>query len=707
MFGVDTYLFRGEITFDLFEIYSLDSTVPEVLGYSRMSQSHLNGLHLILFGFRITISLLLAEVVFAHFSFNRQVRSLLRSLGLERYQERKGSASYLSLLALRPLVEMHLIDVLLRWYPQLRKEDRRYKWNLVARLWNTIQQRRIRKGEAGGPGAERPIDPRLLALAALLRTSRARPILVRLARDPAYHPQIRLAALCSLARQGHPLPLADAVQLLELLEPRGGLADLDSLPLAPLAHDVLEIVRAYRNDGNQPEDRAGPDIIPGSHLADMISSRGTLATAIRKADSRALIPRLVAAAVSTDRDQLLWVLSPVAGQAQNILDGFGGQAALGPIQLDRDELDLLLAYQDLHALQEHSRMTGVVRLRAIFDRGGLGETRIRYLNRVLRNRLRSEEDPGVQRGLRDLLADLGTTDRDLQLVLGGWYYENLPASWRRLLAGIERMGSHQENVSRYLERIYRQRRFTQLQQQWLWSVLVRQTSPELAGRLLGLESFRNSLGMVLRRIPAPRPVDLEGAEPEPRLWAADFPVTCNDWQQLLPMGPEMDEAGGPDRPVVNITIQDTTDFCRTLSEQEAGADFLPSGGRYRLPEQTEWLRLASSGVTSPFWYGFEPKPELMGLSLGSRTSPSQNRKSCYANAHGMFSVLGNVWEWCRDEVGEDGAPLPDGDQGDWRIIRGGCGFTPAAQCTLDLSKIWPAGGKLPFLGFRVVFEEEG
>jgi len=115
-------------------------------------------------------------------------------------------------------------------------------------------------------------------------------------------------------------------------------------------------------------------------------------------------------------------------------------------------------------------------------------------------------------------------------------------------------------------------------------------------------------------------------------------------------------------------------------------------------------RFAAAGRDQPFWYGPEASPALLGFGSSGEPAPPRSRQQAVANPYGVFDPLGNVWEWCSDRVDERGKPRAEATGLGWRVIRGGSGFARPDDCTCRRRKIWPAGGSLPTLGFRIVLE---
>jgi formylglycine-generating enzyme required for sulfatase activity len=127
-------------------------------------------------------------------------------------------------------------------------------------------------------------------------------------------------------------------------------------------------------------------------------------------------------------------------------------------------------------------------------------------------------------------------------------------------------------------------------------------------------------------------------------------------------------------PVDSVSWFEADEFCRRLS-------LLPeertAGRVYRLPREAEWEYAARSGSAAPYFFGNDD------ASLGEYAWYSQNSRhrphpvgGKAANAWGLFDVLGNLWEWTADWLGDypsDTLTDPSGPRnGSWRVARGGC-----------------------------------
>lgn len=140
-------------------------------------------------------------------------------------------------------------------------------------------------------------------------------------------------------------------------------------------------------------------------------------------------------------------------------------------------------------------------------------------------------------------------------------------------------------------------------------------------------------------------------------------VTQAQWQAV--MGTNPSHFKGPDRPVEEISWDDTQEFLRRLNAKEKDT-------RYWLPTEAEWEYACRAGGQEPdeasnlgevaWWKG--------NSELG--THPVGQRKP---NAWGLYDMRGNVWEWVQDWYGPYSAERqvdPQGPpSGGYRVDRGG------------------------------------
>lgn len=128
---------------------------------------------------------------------------------------------------------------------------------------------------------------------------------------------------------------------------------------------------------------------------------------------------------------------------------------------------------------------------------------------------------------------------------------------------------------------------------------------------------------------------------------------------------------GPTHPVVGVSWDDATAFCRWLTEKERKAGLLVPGEVYRLPTAAEWGR-AVGDVPVYYWGPEWPPPAGAGNFCGeealgenwpqgwtvipgyndgfARTAPVGTYRP---NLFGLYDMEGNVREWCHDWYRKD------------------------------------------------------
>jgi len=175
-------------------------------------------------------------------------------------------------------------------------------------------------------------------------------------------------------------------------------------------------------------------------------------------------------------------------------------------------------------------------------------------------------------------------------------------------------------------------------------------------------------------------------------------------------------------PVVIVSWNDVTAFCRWLSGKE--------GQTYRLPSEAEWEYACRAGTLTPFISGahlndvfsvgngldatFRQHFHMSNSAKETDVRPSDGFVftapvgSYRANAFGLCDMHGNVWEWCQDwySAPYSAAEVTDptgAAEGSQRVTRGGgfdCGMTTTSA---SRDHVNPAH-RYANIGFRVVCE---
>lgn len=124
---------------------------------------------------------------------------------------------------------------------------------------------------------------------------------------------------------------------------------------------------------------------------------------------------------------------------------------------------------------------------------------------------------------------------------------------------------------------------------------------------------------------------------------------------------------------------------------------------YRLPTQAEWEYAASAGS---FERASEPR-DLVSWHRGNAGARTHESRQKRANEWQLYDMLGNVWEWTYDSgpiAATGSGPVSDpyvGNDGDYRVIRGGSWFFGAESATPRSFSSYSRNGRSNDLGFRL------
>ena len=191
-------------------------------------------------------------------------------------------------------------------------------------------------------------------------------------------------------------------------------------------------------------------------------------------------------------------------------------------------------------------------------------------------------------------------------------------------------------------------------------------------------------------------------------WVGRCEVTQAQYEEITGENPSVFR--GPAKPVDSVSWDDAEDFCAKLTARERASGNLPPDYAYDLPTDAQWDEFAA---------GTDPKDAVLSIN-GSRRG-TEDVASHPPNALGLYDVLGNVWEWCRDwynnairkkdtnkdmpYVPSDAEAAANGPEETFKVLRGGAwdtgaadGFTPASRL-----RYAPSMGNYR-TGFRCVVE---
>lgn len=180
-------------------------------------------------------------------------------------------------------------------------------------------------------------------------------------------------------------------------------------------------------------------------------------------------------------------------------------------------------------------------------------------------------------------------------------------------------------------------------------------------------------------------------------------VTFAEWDACVAAGAcayRLDDEGWGrgDRPVINVSWEDTQQYVAWLSDV--------TGATYRLPSEAEWEYAGRAGTTTRYAFGDEITDQQ--ANFNSNVGKTVEVGGYPPNAWGLHDMHGNVWEWVQDtyQGNYDGAPA-DGsawegkEESSSRVLRGGSWYEgPGQHRTANRNKIDSAWQNVD-LGFRV------
>jgi hypothetical protein len=238
-------------------------------------------------------------------------------------------------------------------------------------------------------------------------------------------------------------------------------------------------------------------------------------------------------------------------------------------------------------------------------------------------------------------------------------------------------------------------------------------------------------GVTMRLVRIPVGKSTKHASIDRPFWIGCFEVTNRQYARSVPDHDSRFEHRGswifseeylgwplnaPHQPVVRISWDEATAYCRELSRR--------TGRQVRLPSEEEWEYACRAGAVTPFWFGteaadFTPFANLADQSLRRLASESWGPKppdlaardnrfddghlvtadvgTFKPNSFGVYDMCGNVAEWTSGLYG---------DQGERRAVRGGSWRDlPQDAHASDRFGYYPHQ-KVFNVGFRVLAEEQ-
>ncbi len=153
-------------------------------------------------------------------------------------------------------------------------------------------------------------------------------------------------------------------------------------------------------------------------------------------------------------------------------------------------------------------------------------------------------------------------------------------------------------------------------------------------------------------------------------------------------------------PVICVSFNDATEFCRWLTEE--------TGQHFRLPFEAEWEYACKAGTTGDF-AGDIKQMAWFHKPADAGTAPVASKKP---NPWGLYDMHGNVWEWSQDfyNLNYRSAPTDGGPNlisllhpaVRRRVLRGGAWCKPTTSCTSSFRLPAHPAFRETGTGFRIV-----
>ena len=144
-------------------------------------------------------------------------------------------------------------------------------------------------------------------------------------------------------------------------------------------------------------------------------------------------------------------------------------------------------------------------------------------------------------------------------------------------------------------------------------------------------------------------------------------------------------------PVIDVTWNDAEDFAKWLSDK---------GEKFRLPTEAEWEYAARAGTKTKHFWGDKPEDACKYANIRECKKDSTiPAGSLTPNDFGLCDMLGNVWEWVKDEAVKGS---PDSD----RVMRGGSYKDFAERVTNSVRGQASPNTENTIWGFRLIRENK-
>ena len=182
-------------------------------------------------------------------------------------------------------------------------------------------------------------------------------------------------------------------------------------------------------------------------------------------------------------------------------------------------------------------------------------------------------------------------------------------------------------------------------------------------------------------------------------------TTNLEYERFVPRHIRDDHALGDFDPVMDLNWEDAARYCEWVAKR--------SGSPIRLPTESEWECSCRAGGLGEFAFGDDGADlDAFAWYAGNSDWRSHEVATRKPNAWGLYDLMGNVSEWCRDEwhpryrsrrilpawpgaprweafgsAPRDGSAWVEDAERDEHVFRGGSFGSPAARCRAS-SREW-------------------
>ncbi len=185
-------------------------------------------------------------------------------------------------------------------------------------------------------------------------------------------------------------------------------------------------------------------------------------------------------------------------------------------------------------------------------------------------------------------------------------------------------------------------------------------------------------------------------------------VTQAQWEAV--MGSNPSRFKGPNRPVQQVSWDESVLFCQKLTLREKAAGRLGPKQVYRLPTEAEWEYACRAGSRGGFCFGNDDD-QLAEYAWFEGNSGSETHEVAtkLANACGLYDMHGNVMEWVASWKRYPGGFVTDPEgtvDRTLRVVRGGSSDTNARHSRSACRYLIPPDECGGLLGLRLAAGQE-